>query len=170
MDYMGNLLESWRIFFGTVAASSATLMGLIFLSVSLHLDRFNQTRVEETRQIAWQTFINFFWVFTVGMIFLIPGLSQLGLGSLIALLGLAGIAICSRRWWRARKHLTTLRAIVAFVPLLVCYVGSTISGLLVSFWSGAALVIVPPVMIVLIGISVRDAWNLLVSPHDSSKV
>ena len=159
-------LESWRTFYGIVASSSAVLMGLIFLSVSLHLNLFRREARGEPRQIAWQTFINFFWIFTTSIIFLLPSLTTLALGLIIMLLGLAGEYITSRRWWKARKHLSLGRGLVAFAPLVVCHLGLALSGLLTIFWSYTALIIIAPITIFLIGVSIRDAWRLLVNARN----
>jgi uncharacterized membrane protein len=141
-------------------------MGLIFVSVSLHLDLFRREARGEPRQIAWQTFVNFFWVFTTSIVFLLPGLTNLSLGLIILLMGFAAEYITSRRWRRARKHLSLGRGLVAFVPLVVCYLGLVVSGLLTIFSSYTALIIIAPVSVFLIGVSVRDAWRLLVNASD----
>jgi hypothetical protein len=166
MEDFNTYLESWRTFHAVVAGSSATLMGLIFLSVSLHLDLFRRGAEGEPRQIAWQTFINFFWVFTIGIVFLLPNLTDLALGLIILMLGLAGGYITSRRWCQASKHLSLRRGLVAFVPLVVCYLGMVLSGLLSMLWSYNALIILAPVIVFLIGVSIRDAWRLLINAGD----
>jgi hypothetical protein len=166
MEGFNVYLESWQTFYGIIAGSSAVLMGLIFLSVSLRLDLFRREARGEPRQIAWQTFVNFFWVFTTSVVFLLPGLTNLSLGLIILLMGLAAEYITSRRWRRARKHLSLGRGLVAFVPLVVCYLGLVASGLLTIFWSYTALIIIGPVSVFLIGVSIRDAWRLLVNASD----
>jgi hypothetical protein len=168
MENISGYLENWRTFYAVLAGSSATLMGLIFVSVSLHPNLFGRETISEPKQIAWQTFINFFWVFTISVVFLVPGLTGLSMGLIVEILGIAGTIIACRRWWRARTHLSLGRALVAFVPLLVCYVSILVSGLLTIGWSYNALTIIAPVAIVLIAISVHDAWDLLIGSREHS--
>jgi hypothetical protein len=55
-------ISQWQVFFAAVAGASATLMGLIFLSLSLKLDVLRQMKDKRIRQVAWQTFTNFFFL------------------------------------------------------------------------------------------------------------
>ena len=169
MEDFNSYLDSWRVFYGVVAGSSATLMGLIFLSVSLHQDLFRASATKEPQQIAWQTFINFFWVFTISVIFLFPNLTPLALGLIILMLGLSGEYISSHRWWRSRKHLSLGRGLIAFLPLAICYLGLAASGLCTAIGSYPVLIIVAPVTVFLIGISIRDAWRLLINADNNKK-
>jgi hypothetical protein len=169
MENFEAYLEGWRVFYGVVAGSSATLMGLIFLSVSLRLDLFKKLANKEPQQIAWQTFINFFWVFTGSLVFLLPGLTPLVLGLFILALGTSGEYISTHRWWRARNHLSASRGLIAFLPLNVCYLSLMVSGFLTIFDLYHAVVIMAPVTVFLIGISIRDAWRLLVTEDDYRK-
>jgi hypothetical protein len=168
MDNFSVYLESWRVFYGVIAGASATLMGLIFLSVSLHLDIFKKSMTKEPQQIAWQTFFNFFWAFTSSVVFLLPRLTSLSLGLIILLLGLVAEYVSSRRWWRARKHLPLNRALIAFVPLAVCYMVLTVSGFCTTLGLYRGLDAVAPVTVFLIGISIGDAWRLLINSADQT--
>ena len=163
MEDLNIYLEGWQTFYEVVALSSASLMGLIFLSVSLHLDLFKQKAAGEPRQIAWQTFINFFWVFTISLIFLLPRSNNLSMGLIILLLGFGGEYITCRRWWLARKHLSLVRNLIAFVPLFICYMGIIIGGFYTTFGLYQALICIAPIAVFLIGISIRDAWRLLIN-------
>jgi hypothetical protein len=141
-------------------------MGLIFLAVSLHLDLFQKKATGEPRQIAWQTFINFFWVFTISLIFLLPKLNNLSLGLIVLLLGLCGEYITCRRWWLVHKHLSVVRNFIAFFPLVICYAGIIIGAFFTIFDLYQALICIAPIAVFLIGISIRDAWRLLINTAD----
>jgi hypothetical protein len=81
----------WQIFFVTVAGASATLMGLIFLSLSLKLDVLRQMKDKKIRQVAWQTFANFFFLIMFALVFLVPQQTLLGLA--LPLLIICAVAI-----------------------------------------------------------------------------
>jgi hypothetical protein len=156
-------LESWHIFYSTLATASAALMGLVFLAVSLRLDTFHLKNSSTPRNIAWQTFVDFLSVFAISLIFLLPGLMPITFGMILGLVALAGLIIVIRRWWRARNHLTLRRSLIAFMPLLICWVGLTVSAMVTIFGLYRLLFAAAPIMIFLIGIAIHDAWNLLIS-------
>jgi len=160
MSDFASFLESWKIFYAALAGGTAALMGLIFLAVSLRLDMFTRSGLHEPREVAWQTFINFFWVFVYSLCFLIPQSSSLVFGLILISLSVAGTVLVVKRWMRAHKKLTLARNLVAFLPLLVCYLSLIASGIR-GIWEYHALVAVEPALILLIGIAVYDAWELL---------
>jgi hypothetical protein len=170
MDNFNVYLESWQVFYGVVAGSSATLMGLIFLSVSLRLDLLKKSAYREPQLIAWQTFINFFWVFICSIVFLMPELTSPSLGLIILFLGLCGECISSYYiWWESRKHRSLKRGLLGFISLSVCYLGLVISGAGTAAGYYRALIIVAPICVFLIGISIRSAWRLLINAEDFEK-
>jgi hypothetical protein len=156
-------LESWHLFYTAMVGACAALMGLIFLAVSLRTELFTRKDVPEPRNIAWQTFLNFFCVFVIAITFLIPVTSPGALGLILAALGAAGTILVIRRWWRARTHINFKRALIAFLPLLVCYLAITGSGLSGAFHSFNDMNVIAPVTIFLIGVAIYNAWELLFS-------
>jgi len=160
MSDFGSFLESWNVFYTALAGGTAAVMGLIFLAVSLRLEIFARSGLHEPREVAWQTFLNFFWVFFISLYFLIPGNSQQSFGAVLAILSLIGLILVLRRWVKAHARLPLTRNIVAFVPLLLCYLALMLSGLLgianFHFLNATA-----PVLVMLLGIAVNNAWELL---------
>jgi hypothetical protein len=163
METFTSYMGSWNIFYSTLGTASAALMGLVFLAVSLRLDTFHLKDSSTPRNIAWQTFVDFLSVFAISLIFLIPGLAPTTFGLVLGMVALAGLIIVVRRWWRARNHLTLRRSLVAFVPLLISWVGLSVCGMVTIFGLYKILFVAAPIMIFLIGIAIHDAWNLLIS-------
>jgi hypothetical protein len=163
MGSFSDYIASWNIFYAALVGATAALMGLIFLAVSLRIELFNRKDVHEPRQIAWQTFLNFFWVFVIGITFLIPGITALSLGIVLAVLGTVGVILVIRRWWRARKHLSVRQALIAFVPMLACYSAIIVSSLIGAFIAYGAFTVIAPVLIFVIGVAIYNAWELLFS-------
>jgi hypothetical protein len=162
MNDFAAYLQQWHPFFTTMVVTAATLMGLIFLAVSLHIELFKQTQSREPKQIAWQTFVNFLTVIFVGVLFLIPGMSPPVFGVMLAILGLAGTIIVVRRWVRAAGHLPLGRALIAFIPVMACNLGMVIAGVFTAFSRTGALVAMAPIVILLLGMAVYDAWDLVI--------
>jgi hypothetical protein len=86
MDSFIASLQSWQLFFATVAAASATLTGLLFVSLSLNRDRLKGEQAHKTILTARQTFGDFLYVLMISLVFIVPHLVPYSLT--IALLAL----------------------------------------------------------------------------------
>lgn len=84
MDQFLADLQSWQVFYATVAAASATLTGLLFVSLSLNRDRLKGEKAQPVLDMARGTFGNFLYVLMIALVFLVP--HQLPLSLTIALL------------------------------------------------------------------------------------
>ncbi len=160
MTDFGVFLNSWSTFYTALAGSTTVLMGLIFLAVSLRLDVFTRSGLHEPKEVAWQTFINFFIVFVFSMVFLIPDSSPTAFAIILTSLSALGVFLVVRRWVRAHGRLSRGRSFVAFVPLLACYLVLATSSIW-SFSDFRGLVAVAPALIFLVGVAVYNAWQLL---------
>jgi len=81
MNNFSQMLQSWLTFYATIASASATLAGLLFVSLSVNRDRLDA----HARMAARRTFANLLDVLVLALIFLIPHQQPFGLG--IALIG-----------------------------------------------------------------------------------
>src|SRR5438046_4109918 len=88
-------LSTWQGFYTYLGAVSATLLGLLFVAVSLRLNLFTQQQVRDVRDFAFLTFGTFFGLILVAALFLIPHQSRVGLGLPLMLLGLVGESAAS---------------------------------------------------------------------------
>jgi hypothetical protein len=87
-------IRSWQMFYATLAAASATLTGLLFVSLSLNRDRLKGKRAGATAQIARTTFGDFLYVIMISLVFLVPHLIPFSLVISLLVLGLArGVGI-----------------------------------------------------------------------------
>jgi hypothetical protein len=156
-------ISEWQIFFATVAGASATLMGLVFLSLSLKLDVLRQMKDNSLRQMAWQTFTNFFFVVMFALVFLVPGQTPLGLALPLFIICAVAIAITVSQGFRARMGGLSLTYLVKeMVPSLLAYLGMIAVVALIYVGNMQSLVWLLPVIVVLLAVAVRNAWTLLV--------
>jgi hypothetical protein len=81
----------WAGFYGLIATASATLVGLLFIAVSLHLDILSNKQDSEARLAAEQTLSSFSALLVIGLIFNIPSIDSDGLGSTMVFLAAAGL-------------------------------------------------------------------------------
>lgn len=87
MQDLNDVLREWQVFYATVAGASATLMGLLFIALSLEGGLSARRDDEYAKAMARQTFSEFLLVLMIALVLLVPRQSPLGLG--VALLALA---------------------------------------------------------------------------------
>jgi hypothetical protein len=85
-------LAGWQSFYAYLGVVAATLLGLLFVSISLRLNIFRQQEIRDVRDFAFLTFGSFFCLILVSGLFLIPHQTRVGLGLPLAILGLLGSA------------------------------------------------------------------------------
>ncbi len=155
--------DAWQALFGTVGAASAALTGLLFVGLSINLERVVGTpeHLARAREILGQLLS----LLVLSIILLIPGQNRLVLGAELILLGaiLAGVSMClhgqtlkrirpeRRARWGARVaifHVGTLAIPIAGGSLILGQYGGV-------FW------LVITVLIYLLWSSI-NAWTLVV--------
>jgi hypothetical protein len=62
MDGFEELVRVWQIFYATIAAAAATLVGLLFVAMSLNVDLFTSNENIGLRVLSRQTFSNFLFI------------------------------------------------------------------------------------------------------------
>jgi modulator of FtsH protease len=154
--------SAWSELFVASAGAAAALAGLVFVAVSINIDRILQ--FEGLTERALETVVMLLSVVLVSMICLIPGQSNVALGAELLGLGLIVTAIVTTVAGKVRRHhaeprLSPLaRAVVRFaatVPLVIggaSVIAESGGGL---YWTAAALIFA-------IGGAVANAWVFLV--------
>lgn len=70
-------VASWQSFYMLAGTASATLIGLLFVAVSLHIDLIGKPDSSSILSRAWRTFTHFI---LVALLFLVPHQDPEGLG------------------------------------------------------------------------------------------
>jgi len=96
-------IVDWQGFYTLAGAAAATLVGLLFIAVSLHLDIFSDESEVELRSLAEITLINFLSILMIAMFFLVPHQSPGGLGLPLLFVSIAGLLRQGRDWLRHIK-------------------------------------------------------------------
>jgi hypothetical protein len=152
MDTFANVIEGWHDFYMMIGAAASTLVGLLFVSLSLNVEVITHEANADLRELALQTFTNFLNVIMLAVLFLIPIQDSLGLG--LPLLAISGWQL----YVTVRQFLKTRR--VRVVPAL-CYLVMTIVAVSVLMGQTGSLYWLVPVMITLIIGASNNSWNLL---------
>lgn len=165
-------VSGWHDFYMLAGTASATLVGLLFVGLSLHL-RVVITS-PEVRSLARVTLANFGAILFVTLFMVIPDDESTAAFALIAS-GVASLLIASpslvaaaqrggwslemRRRDRARLILRFGLSAASFVAIVVA------GGLLFSSSSSAFTWLVVAILVLLI-VSLRNTWDLLVTVGD----
>jgi hypothetical protein len=166
MEIFALAVEGWHDFYMMIGTAAATLIGLLFVSLSLNVDVITRKANADLRVLATHTFGNFMSVLMFAVLFLIPNQVPLGLG--LPLLGIGGYGLYNtvryllvtrrkpRRDWGMGGGIARRFAIPAF-----CFGTLMIIAASVLFGQTSGLYWLIPVMILLILAASRNAWDLL---------
>ncbi len=106
-------IAAWADFYAYVGTAAATLLGLLFVAVSLRTGIFRAAEVADVRDEAVYTFGTFLALMLVAGVFLVPDQRPAGVAVPLALLGALGLAGLGRvfRQWRRLNPGTALASV-----------------------------------------------------------
>ena len=96
MNAFQSYLAGWYPFYATLAGVSATIAGLLFVSLSLRYQQLHQPSFASIRRFARQTFRSLLFLVVFALVFLIPTPSPLGIGIPLIILGCYALVITVR--------------------------------------------------------------------------
>jgi hypothetical protein len=157
---------SWHDFYVTMGTASASLIGLLFVALSINLDAVTGPSRDDLRAFAEQAFASFSLVLLIAVLFLIPtgGPSSIGVAYLV-LAGGAGARMLRRApaVWRALRQGQLGGAVFwRFILPTAALVGLLASGLGLVIGQPSALYWLVAVIIGLLMSAARSSWDLLI--------
>jgi hypothetical protein len=155
----------WRDFYVVAGTAAATLVGLLFVGLSLHL-RAVLSR-SEVRSLARVTLANFGLILFVSLFMVIPqgasATSPLLIGAGVFSLAVIGPSLLAAGRSRTRT-LRPYQLVLRFGSSVVAYLGVIVAGVLLGRGSDdAALSWLVAITFTLLVVSLRNSWDLLVS-------
>jgi hypothetical protein len=160
-------LTAWHDFYLTMGTASASLIGLLFVAISLNLDAITGQSRDELRAFAEQAFNSFSSVLLIAVFFLIPERDPSVLGGLYLVLGVIGSYRVLRRApavWRGRRRDRLGAAVFwRFALPAAAGLGLMATGLGLVLGQPAALYWLVTVIIGLLMSAARSSWDLLVT-------
>jgi hypothetical protein len=90
-DALAQPLQRWHDFYLLVGGAAATLVGLMFLAISLGSQLITPQQTEGLRVFVTPTVIHFIYVLAIAMVSVIPTLTRTPLGMLLVFAGLFSI-------------------------------------------------------------------------------
>jgi hypothetical protein len=173
MNSFAQLVNEWHVFYATIAASAATLVGLLFVAMSLNVGMFTGSKNIGLRILSRQTLLNFLYIIVFALIFLIPKQGPLGLGLPLMCNGTVGLVnnVSNLRVlfshfppgiFRRNALVHAAMALAAFLILIV------VSFLVIARASTASLYWLVAPMILLLMSASHDTWSLLIRVREAT--
>ena len=100
----GEWLHAWHDFYLMTGTAAVTLAGLLFVALSLHLDRLVEKDHEHLLGLSRVTLSSFVFVLIASLILLVPGLGARLVGVMLLTLGVIGCVTILLFMRTARHH------------------------------------------------------------------
>jgi hypothetical protein len=168
-------LAGWHDFYILAGTGSATLVGLLFVGLSLHLQIV--ITASEVRSLARVTLANFAAVVFMALFMVIPegassaGLQLIGVGIVsLVVVGpsLVGV-VRPGQWSFEMSAMERVRVALRFGLSGLSYIAIIVAGVLLLSSVGAAFSVLLITTVVLLVVSLRNTWDLLVTVADVAK-
>lgn len=162
-------LEAWHDFYMLAGTAAATLLGLLFVAVSLHIDMISRSGESgEVMVFARQTFANFLIILSFAFIIMIPNQNPSGTGIPLIIIGLLELWRTAGLWRRHEFGGKDERFIGAWqfrlsllIPNTVCYMALIFISVNLLFGNTGYLGWMVMVIIWLLIVASQSAWILM---------
>jgi len=159
------MTQAWHDYFGMLGAASATLLGLLFVSVSINAETILGSAHKHSMHLAEQAFHNYIATVVLSLVVFYPGISNASLGlTILSLSGLYSVRLLIRFY----KAMRAPRAADSRIDAVRRY-GATLGGFVALAVGGAQMMrdnqlepIIAMGGLVLIVSATAISWQLLV--------
>jgi hypothetical protein len=162
--------QRWHDFYIVAGTSAATLVGLLFVGLSLHLRVVVSS--SEVRSLARVTLANFGLVLFVSLFMVIREGSSAASAQLLASGGFSLIIMTPSVLHAGRSQTRSLQLLRLMLRLglsVLSCIGVIVAGALVAHRSfGSSLSLLVAAVVVLLMVSLRNSWDLLVTVGESA--
>src|SRR5215475_8937602 len=158
------LLRDWHDFYVLVGTASATLVGLMFIAISIGTSIFNEDLCIGMTAFITPTVVHFAAALFTCLLVTIPTQSWYTLGGLLAAGGLAGSLYCGSLAVRiiVRTHVDLSdRLFYALLPLFG-YMLALVSAVLLLMHSTVSADLIAAAVLILLLAAIRNAWDMMV--------
>lgn len=157
-------LRAWQDVYTLLGTAAATLFGLLFIAVSLHLGQVVGPKSRTgVRGVAGFTFTNFVYLVVLCVLLLLPGLKVAELGWTLAGFAVLGVSFEAIAWRRAEQDADVRTGQFLLLPLIGQLLMFGCAVALLARPTPVALVWLAIAVIVLLVGAVHNTWELLVS-------
>jgi len=159
-------VDHWHEFYLMAGTAAVTLAGLLFVALSLHLDRLVEESHEHLLALARVTLLSFTFVLMVSMFMLVPAHSRRQTAILLGVMGVAGLLFTFRLTRAVRHHDEAgfsrgqIRKRLMFPTIGYLMILLTAAGVLVGI--PEMLFMMVGSMTMILGNAAGTSWELLV--------
>jgi hypothetical protein len=167
-----SVVSGWHDFYVVAGTASATLAGLLFVALSLHLRIVVAN--SDVRGLARVTLANFGTVLFMALFMVIPepqaaAASQLiGVGLVSIVVTVPSLVAASKGSGRTLRFMRLQRLVLRFGLSCISYLTILVAGILLLSSVDSAFVWLVIATVVLLLISLRNTWDLLVTVGDAT--
>lgn len=163
-DDFARVVERWHDFYLLVGTASATLVGLLFIALTLNVDLLHRDEYGAARTLARQSFACFINLLTIAGVMLIPEQSPSGVG--IPLISIGGISlfftIRSMAARRRRGESGTIGEILRYTALMIVGMVALVGlGIFLCAGHSRLLIWLTVAALTLLSAASNNAWALL---------
>lgn len=159
-------IERWHEFYLMAGTAAVTLAGLLFVALSLHLDRFVEKTHEHLLALSRVTLLSFTFVLFVSLFMLVPPQGARQTAIMIAAVGVAGLAWTIGLMRAAQHHdeagFTRAQMRRRLIIPVVGYVMMLLTALGLWFGIGEMLYMMIGAVCMILGNAAGTSWELLV--------
>ncbi len=160
-------LREWHDFYVLVGTASATLVGLMFIAVSIGTTIFDETHRGAMRAFITPTVIHFAAVLFACLVALMPNHTWYTLGGLIGAGALAGTAygggLVAQMIVRHRFNVDLIdRLFYAALPLAGYVLALIAAALLLTRAAAVSAGLIAAAVLILLFAAIRNAWDMMV--------
>jgi hypothetical protein len=164
---VAHFLLVWRSFFGFEGSAAATLLGLLFVAVSLNADLILAGDRPNTKQLAEQAFQNYIAAFLISTLFLLPVLTLQEISAFLETEGPIMLIWSTLRVLRTGKTsdsgFSLFRTWLRLLPSLIAYAGLLVIGISINDGlTDHKAIVIAGASIILVISATRTSWDLLV--------
>jgi hypothetical protein len=165
MDDFAQTVDAWHDVFMLLGTASVTLLGLLFVAMSLRDDIRKLADNQYMKRMTSQNLTSFITVFLISIFFLIPDASADSIAISIAATVIAPLVNAVRAIPVYRREASVDRGLFIWYGIVqpLCYVAALTGAFLLGRYEEGALTTMLTVMIFLLMIPTNNAWQLTAS-------
>ena len=104
MSDFSRLVQEWQSFYMLLGTAAGTLVGLLFVALSLNTRVLDDEQYKRFRYLAHQSFTNFLFLLIIALLFMVPRLTPLRLSLSLLVTGGLGIGVAAYLAWTHLRH------------------------------------------------------------------
>ncbi|HWV23627.1 MAG TPA: hypothetical protein VNZ58_05515 [Thermomicrobiales bacterium] len=170
MSSFASEIQSWHEFFALTGAASATLIGLLFVAVSLRADIRSQAEDSYFRTVVNHNILSYITVLLFSLYFVIPDLTPTSIASPVIITAAVVFLTTVRNGMRLRtaREMEWESFWWGFLVPALCQLAAIVVGIALARNHPGAMGWFVAVIAFLITVPTINAWRLLLESHEES--